>query len=814
MFKSFFTITIRSLFRQGVFPIINVLGLSIGLAVVLLISLLIFKDMSFDKTFKEGKNIYRINAVTDVETFTSSANKTGPAMRELPEVVTTVRTINRVYDMLCNENSVNIRVVWADEDFFRLFDTPFIVGTPEDVMSRPSAIAISEKEAKRLFGDSDPIGQTIVHTIWRNVPPMEVVAVFKNYPENSSLKDFSIIAPFMHCHEAVIYRQETWIRDEFETFCLLTANADIKSVNAKMQKIVSDATAGEQGIVWRPQLQRFTDIHLHSAKYIGFTSLSAMADMGRVKMLLLLSVIILLVACVNYMNLSTARAQKRSREIGISKTIGATRAELVTRLSFETAIFTFASFIVAFILARGLLPVFNSLTNEHLNFGIALQALFLSVALLIWIITTILAAAYPALFISGFPPLMAIQSQSMPKSTHATVRKILIVGQFAVAIVLITWVLVIQTQIKFANNKDLGFNPNNLIGFWIHDSNPTSLLDDFRALSSVEMLSRENRSSAFGVSDNTLYIDPDDQTGFRLKVVCADPDYIDLMQIKLIAGSHYQKIETQRRDTVVNGNSVSYMTIKDNDYNTYVILNRAAVDYLGMTPEEVIGQRINAKIDDALHPNSPVIVSGVVENFHFESLHRPIGGFCVHYGLNNHKRFLVVRVNKGNLPEQLKSFEEIYKRYFPNNPFVPEFIDRQVADRYDGERRTGRIAVVFSLLAIFVACMGVFGLTAFMAEQRTKEIGIRKVMGASVMNIVGLFTSSYMKLLLISLVIAIPIAWWVCDRYLQNFAYRISLSWWIFALAALITVALTLFTVSVLAIKAAMANPVKSIKTD
>jgi len=811
MFKSFFTITLRSLSRQGVFSIINILGLSIGLAVVVLFSLLNFHELSFNRGFKASKNIYRINASTDNETFTTIANATGPAMHEIPEVITTVRIVTRYNDLEHNGNPLKVQMKWADEDFFRLFDTPFILGTPEEVMSRPNVIAISEQEAKRLFGDNDPIGQMLSHTTWRGVPPLEVVAVYKDYPKNSSMSDFKIIAPFMHNYEATLHRQITWIRSEFETFCLLVANVDTKSVNAKMQKIVSEATADQQGIEWLPQLQRLTDIHLHSKKYLGQSSLSNMGDIERVKMLSLLSVIILLVACINYVNLSTARAQKRSREIGISKTVGATRIELIVRLTFEMAIFTFASLVIALMLAWGFLPVFNNLTDARLDFGMALQPFFLCVTLLIWIGTTLLAASYPAIYMSGFPPLTAIRSQTMPGSSHATVRKVLIVGQFSVAIVLIAWVLIIHAQIKYVNNKNLGYNPRNLISIWIHDSNPTSLLDEFRAQSSVEMLSRENQNLVFGASENILFRNMEDQTGFQLKVVAADHNYIDVMQMKLIAGSHYPEMrydELRFRDTTVNDRT--YRMLAEGNV-TPILLNRAAVDYLGITPEEAIGQKVIVRFNGLIgYP----VVCGVVENYHFESLHRPIGGVCIHYGLINHKRLLVLRVYEGNFSEQLKIYEGIFKKYFPNNVFVADFIEDNVAKFYDGERRTSRIAEVFSILAIFVACMGVFGLMAFMAEQRTKEIGVRKAMGASIWDIVILLVGNYVKLLCISLVIAIPMAWWVGERYLQNFAYRISISWWIFVVAALITAAITLLTVGLLAVKAAMANPVESLKTE
>ena len=795
MFRFFFNITWRSLSKRNVFSIINILGLSIGLALVLLISLLNFNELSFDRSFRECNNIYRINSkITKImpgETSASTANAVGPAMQEtIPELTTVVRTYRYSYVVRVNDHSLRSDLIWADEDFFRLFDTPFIHGNPEDVMSRPNTVAISEQMAKKLFGNNNPMGETFSLD---NIHLMEVAAVYKDYPANSSFMEHKMIAPFMHSYPAWFHERIRWADPSYETFCLLSAKADTTSVNAKMRKTLSDATEGmlEGGWFFYPELQRLTDIHLRSTKYIGNSFLSSLSDIGKVKMLSLLSVIILLVACVNYMNLSTARAQKRSKEIGISKTIGAKRSEIIYRLTLETAIFTFVSFVAAWVLAWLLLPVFNILLDEQLSIELALQPVFLCVSLLIWIATTLLAASYPVIYLSGFPPLMAIRSSFSAKSSHATVRKILSVGQFAIAIVLITWALIIQLQVAFANNKELGYNPRNLIAIpllSLHDgSDIEALANDFRAESSVEMVSRESRF-LFEGSGDVLMRSADDIIGMSLTNIAADPNFIDLMQMKLIAG---RTLPEHASDSLVQ-----------------IILNRAAVDYLGITPEEAVGKRVDVKI------NVPVVeVCGVVENFIFESLHRPVGGFGIH-NRNLQKRTLILRVKEGNLSEQLKTYEQIFKKHFPNEMFEPVFPEQEVAKAYTDDRRTGRIAFIFSILAILVACMGVFGLTAFMAEQRTKEIGIRKILGASVWNIVSLFTNSYTKLLCISFIIAIPVAWWVGNQYLQNFAYRVSLSWWIFAAAAAITVVLTLLTVYAMAIKAAMKNPVEAIKSE
>jgi ABC-type antimicrobial peptide transport system permease subunit len=764
--------------------------------VVLLISLLIFNDLSFDGAFKEGKNIYRINskltAFMPGETLTATANALGPAIQEaIPEVIAAVRTHGDDYNVQINNHLMQIRVVWADKDFFRLFDTPFLHGTPDNVMSKPNAIAISEQMAETLFGNSNPIGETFSLD---DQHLMEVVAIYKDYPANSSFKEHKIIAPFMHSYPAGMHERIHWRNMDYETFCLLGAKTNTESVNAQMRKTLSDATEGimEGGWFCYPELQRLEDIHLYSAKYQGRSYTSSQSDIEKVKLLSALSVIILLVACINYMNLSTARAQKRSKEIGVSKTLGAKRIELIVRFTLETAIFTFVSFVAAFILASLLLPIFNSLLGVELSFGLLLQPLFLCTAMLIWIITTLLTASYPAIYLSGFPPLMAIRRQFSADLSHVTVRKALSVGQFAIAIVLIAWVLVIQAQIIFVNNRNLGYNPRNLISMEVNaqsGSEVLALVNDFRSESSVETVTRQT-GNFFNGSGNTIMKNEYDQMGMTLTTITtdADPNFIDLMQMKLIAG---RQLPDQQGDSIVQ-----------------IILNRAAVDYLEMTPEEAIGKRVHTSLV------APVVeVCGVMENFFFESLHRSVSGFGIH-NMNDPKRTITLRVKDGNMPEQLITYEQIFRKHFPNQIFKPVFHEQEVANAYAGDKRTGRIAVVFSMLAIFIACMGVFGLTAFMAEQRTKEIGIRKTLGASVGDILGLSTGSYVKLLLISLVIAIPAAWWIGDRYLQDFAYRISLSWWMFVLAALTTVALTLLTVSMQTNKAATANPVKAIKSE
>jgi len=784
----------RIIFRNKTYSILNIMGLSIGLAVVLLISLMVYNELSFDKSFKESKNIYRINsymmAFMPGETFVLTSNQAGPYLQEMiPEIITAVRTMPRNYITRINDNLMKFDVVWADEDFFRLFDTPFIQGNPENVMTQPNAVAISESMAKKMFGTEDPMGQSLLldHEF-----PVEVKAVYKDFPKNSSFYNYTAIAPFMHSYPDWFRTSTDWGNLDFKTFCLLVDNADVNCVGQQIEAVAKEAMKDMPFYI--PKLQHLEDIHLHSTKYMKgmpFFHLAQDGDIGQVRMLTILAIVILLVACINYMNLSTVRAQKRSKEIGVCKTLGVKRGKLIFRLTLEAGIITSISFLFAFALAFLLLPVFNTLLNQQLDFSIVFSSGFILVALLTGLITTLLTASYPALYLSSFPPLLAIQSGTAGRgSGHALVRKILTVGQFAVAVVLIVWVLVIQTQISYINNKDVGYNPHNLIAFNTPYDVSEVVANDCRSVSFVKAVSRESGYFFLG-NGNLLSKDKDDKAGIALWTVATEENFVDVMQLKLIAGKTLP--ESASRDNPAQ-----------------IILNRKAVEYLEMTPEEVIGKEVLTRMDE----HNVSVVCGVVENFNFEPLYKPIAGFGIHNSPTRQLNTVILRLKKGDLTQQLSAIEQIYKKHVPNGLFEVKFHDRELEGAYEAEHRTNQVAICFSILAIFVACLGVFGLTAFMAEQRTKEIGIRKVMGASVYDIVSLFTNNYLKLLAISLVIAIPVAWWFGNNYLNDFAYKTSIAWWMFAVAALITIVITMLTICLQAMKAAMANPIKSIKSE
>ena len=805
MNRFFLKIFTRNLSRQGMFPFINIAGLAVGLAVVLLICSYIFNEFSFDKSFTHHQRIYRANADVSAPGFEatlsfSATALASAAMEEIPGVEAAVRifplqVIVKTGDVLFKVE----RNCWADEDFFRLFDTPFIHGSAEDVFSQPGRLALSESQAKIFFGDNDPLGEILMLDHQQS---MEVRAVYRDFPANSSF-DYKMIGHYKTSYQTWL-NNLSWSSFNCETYFLLAPGTDAAVVEAGMQQL---AEKNQEKSNYQIKLHPLDKIHLFSKDIFTVAALKFTVRHGsleRVQLFSLLAIIILLVACINYMNLSTARAQKRSVEIGVSKTVGAKRREIIWRLYVETGMLTFVSFAIAFVLALMALPVFNLISGQNIQPEIIINGKFLLGMLLVYLATTSFAASYPVLYLSGFAPVTVIRRATFTKgSAHTFVRKGLSIVQFSVAMILIAWVFIIYTQLNYVNKKDKGYNVHHVLAIPISNrSGLDALRNDYSALEAVSAVSFSCGGFPIGLMGGTnLYkslMQKNEHQRDRnypanavtMWQTTTDSKIIDLLQLKLIAGTTLPvRIPS---DTI-----------------TSIVVNRKTVEYLETTPEEIIGKLLPS----ALSKN--VYVCGVVEDFHFQSLHETVIPYGFHNSINyNPVTHVLLKVKEGNLSQQLLAYEEIFKRHFPNDVFEVKFPDMIMAQAYEEDRQTGGVVMSFSILAILVACLGVFGLTAFMAEQRTREIGIRKVFGASVGSIVRLFTDNYLRLLAISLVIALPVAWWVGNKYLENFAYRISLSWWIFAVAALIVIVLTLCTVGYQAIKAATANPVKAIKSE
>ena len=565
----------------------------------------------------------------------------------------------------------------------------------------------------------------------------------------------------------------------------------MKSVENKMQQVLAQNVEKEDR--WFSlSVQPLREVHLYSAGYTdSYTSRNG--DIKEVRNLSFLVVIILLIACINYMNLSTAQSQKRAKEVAINKTLGATIRNLILRFYTETAILTFLALLTGILLAVLTLPVFNNITGKNLELSSLCHINFLAGLLIMWVGMTLISGSYPALYLSGFSPILALKQSASKGNTSGFIRKGLVVVQFASSVILIFGVIVIYQQMEFIRNKNLGFQPENVVMLDATAASDTSqiktLLNDLKSQSSVLSVTRAQSFPGMSSSGRSIYKSPEDKKGMNLTTNDSQKGIVDVLKLKLLAGTDLPaKVPG---DTIV-----------------HLILNKKAVDYLGFTPEQAIGMKVNAQLGNNSY------ITGVVDNFNFASLHEPMGAYAFNDAGMEPKDFFLVRFKSSDIPKTMSGFEKAFRKAIPDTAFDFTFLDQYMNTLYASEQRMALVILIFSILAIIVACLGLFGLTAFTAEQRTKEIGVRKVLGASVSGITVLLSKDFLKLVFISIIIAAPVAWWVMTKWLQDFAYKINISWWVIGVAGLTAIIIALITVSFQAIKAAIANPVESLRTE
>lgn len=588
----------------------------------------------------------------------------------------------------------------------------------------------------------------------------------------------------------------SWGNASFETYCLLQPGANIEQVQQQATALIEKNVPKERQFYNRFLLQPLTDIHLYSSDLEqGYSSRTG--SIGTVKALLFLSLLVLAIACINYMNLSTARSQKRAKGVGINKVLGANVRQLMILFYMETAVLSFIAITIGYVLAFLLRPLFQDITGIELEPS-AFNARPVLLSLLVtWLAVTFVAGSYPAFSMSRISPLVLMNKLKLKHSLAGFIRKSLVVFQFASSVILIIGVMVIFQQIHYIRNKDLGYNPKGVVALSIkaaHDKQQvTAAINDLKSMVNIENISAVQSIPGDIESGRSISRSSTDKDGYPVNTCHTDGDIVQTMQLKLLAGNTLPQ------------------TIAEGDTTCYLLVNEAIIKYLGFnTPEEAIGRYVNAQLDGRS------VITGVVKNFNYQSLKNEIGGY-IYYTTNNFAeplRTLLVRYNSPDLPGLIQQIEDIFKKDLPNAAFDYQFLDTHVQNLYAAEQRTADAATIFSVLAIFVASLGLFGLAAFTAEQRIKEIGIRKVLGASAAGIAALVSKDFLKLVLIAILIASPVAWWLMHNWLNDFAYRIYIAWWVFAIASIIVLLIALITVSSQSVKAAMGNPVKSLRTE
>jgi putative ABC transport system permease protein len=792
MLKNYFKTAWRNLVRNKAFSVINIAGLALGMACSLLIIMWVNDEKSVDGFHKNGKHLFQVYETNFYDGKIDASYPTqGLLAEELKKVIPEVKYASgldyasapgTMSTFAVNDKVIKMNGCYAGEDFFKMFSYPLLQGNTTLAMNAPGTIAISKKMAAYFFGSAEKaIGKSI---LMENKDALQVSAVFENLPANSSMQfDFLRTWPdFVKENDWV----HNWGNTSPQTFVQLRDDADASKTQAKIKDFIYRYQEKNKSFVTEIDLQLYPEKYLHS------TFKNGKIDGGRIEyvnLFTIVAVFILLIACINFMNLATAQSAKRAKEVGLRKVIGAMRSSLIRQFIGEAMLLTFISVIIAFALVSLLLPAFNNITGKHISIPVSNPFFWLSLTGLL-LITGFVAGSYPALFLSSLNPVKVLKGSLKFSSAAVFFRKGLVVFQFVLSIILIVSMIIIYQQTNYIQTKNLGYDRENLLYVPIEGElikNYTVFKEEALKLPGIVDVSKMRNSPTI-IEHHTGSIswpgkDPNVSVSFADGVV--GYDFVKTMKLQLKDGRDFSKN--------FSGDSVGF------------ILNETAVNKIGF--KDPVGQTM-------VWGNHPGKVIGVLKDFHFSSMHQNIDPLIVRLDENWPWGTILVRTKAGNTKEALAGLEKLSKALNPKFPFTYQFSDQEFSNLYKSEEIVSRLSDYFAMLAIFISCLGLFGLATFTAAQRTKEIGVRKVLGASVPDIIGMLSNNFLKLVSIAMLIAFPVAWFAMNKWLQNFAYKINIQWWVFAIAGAATTCIALITVSYQSIKAAVANPVKSLRTE
>jgi putative ABC transport system permease protein len=793
MFKNYLLLGFRKLKKQKIFSLINILGLTVGITCCLMIFLFIAHELSYDNFHKNGKDIYRVMRVGNLngtgkeEVAYLSAPYATALLNDYPDAIRQAVRVMPDNDLITYKNAAfnEKNIYLTDDNFFQLFNFPLVKGDPATALKDPSSIVLTESTAKKYFGNEDPIGKVIE---WNKTIKLKVTGIAKNVPANSHLY-FDIVAPLSYYKNAMWFNQ--WPNNSMFVYVQLNPNTDPKKLVSRFPKFMDKymgAFYKSEGFSMDLNIDPLKDIYFQSMHFDNVKH----GSKSVVYIFMSIAILILIIACINFMNLATARAADRSKEVGLRKVLGALRKQLIAQFIGEAFLFAIISSILALGLLQLLMPAFNNLLGYTMPSYWTNPLVYIFIAGVI-LVVGLLAGSYPALLLSSFSPIDSLKGKLKVGKRGAFFRKTLVVFQFSISVLLIISIAVILKQMNYVQNIDLGFNKEHAVIIRL-DNNDISekkilfkhQLENDPSVQDVSLMSGEP-GGFHDIYSFKSEAKPNENVMFNTEF--ADFEFAKTLGLKVIAG----------RDL-----SPQYQT----DSLHAVLINRTTANKLGYTPQEAVGKWIINTMRDSLRRN----IVGVVEDFHFSSLKDPIQPFVI--SPSDDRRLALVRIKSGNLQSTLNRIRNIYTSLAPAYPFEYNFLDEQFNQQYQSEVRQQSILTIFSTIAIFIACLGLFGLASYTAMKKTKEIGIRKVLGSSVENIVILLSKDLLKPVLLGTIIAIPAGYYIMQKWLQSFAYRVTIEWWLFALAALIAILIALVTVSAQAIKAALANPVKSLRTE
>lgn len=794
MIRNYLLIALKNFRKQKLFSLINVLGLTIGITCCLMLFLFILNEFSYDNFHKNGKNIYRIMRVGEMngerrEIPYVSAAYAPALLNDFPDAIQSAVRVMHDNDLISYQDiSFNEKNVFlTDANFFTVFSFKLIKGDPATVLKDPNSIVLTESSAKKYFGADDPIGKILQ---FNKNQELKVTGVCKDVPVNSHLQ-FDMVIPL----EILRPMQPDWFtnfpNNTLFTYIQLKPGADPdqleKRFPAFMDKYMGKyyAESGHKmGLIAKP----LSKIYFATDAFDNVKH----GNKSMVYIFMSIAILILVIACINFVNLATARATDRSKEVGLRKVLGAVKKQLIGQFILESVLFATVACLLSIGLLELLMPAYTGLL------GYKLPAIWSNPWIYVFVIGAILvigllAGSYPALLLSSFSPIESLKGKLKVGKGGAFFRKTLVVFQFGISVLLIIGVVVIMNQMNYVKNTDLGFNKEQTMIVRFDNLDISRKKKQFKnellAIPSVQNVSLMSGEPGGFHDTYSFEAEADPAEKYLFNTEFTDLDFVKTLGLRIIAGRNL---------------SESFGT----DSTNAVLINRTAATKLGYTPEQSIGKWIRNISKDSLRRT----IVGVVEDYHYVSLKTPIGPLVISPGRDN--RLTLIKIRSANLKSTVNDIKKAYADAAPDYPFEYSFLDDRFDQLYRAEARQESVLSIFSVIAIFVACLGLFGLASYTAIKRTKEVGVRKVLGSSVQNIVLLLSKDLLKPVLFGALIAIPVGYYAMNKWLQGFAYRINFHWWMFAIAVIVAILIALLTVGVQAVKAAIANPVKSLRTE
>ncbi|MGN6214760.1 ABC transporter permease [Parafilimonas sp.] len=798
MFRNYLKIIFRNFSKNKTFSFINIIGLTIGLTSCLLIALYIQQQLSFDKFQKNGDRIARVIMGYSFEGSDAGNKGNYTSVRvpvvmkqNFPEVkdaviMTNSKKIIRYNNSLVTENNF----MYADSSFFNLFSFDLLEGNKNTALTEPYSVVLTQSSAKKYFGNADPVGKTLQLSGDSNF--YKITGLVADCPANSQIQ-FDFIASFSTFGMSKEYYSTYW-NANYTTYLLLHDKKSISTLQAKLPAFMKKEMEGQHATV-NFYLEPFNKIHLYSP----YDAFAPNVSITYIYILAGVALLILVIACFTYINLSTARSVERAKEVSIRKVAGAQKNQIFWQFIGESAVVCCIAVLLGLTCAALLLPSFSQLTNQQLQLSSLLSWPILAVAVLIIAVVSFAAGSYPALVLSSFQPARVLKGAFKNAASGQWLRKSLIIFQFVISVFLIVSTFIIQQQLYYIQHKKLGYDREHVLVLPVSygPKNVDLIKTEFK-----QNIDVKNVSLCYNTPVSILggynMSKPEMPENAQIAVTAnpVDNEFIPAAGLQLIAG---ENLTTQDLKDVSD---------EDEDAQPvfHFIINESAAKQLGWTPQEAVGKKM------FLDKSRPGYVRGVVKDFNFQSLRNPIKPvvlFPSPYG-----NTLMVKITGNHIPQTISFLQEKWKTLVPDRPFEYRFLDDDYNKLYQNELRLGKIMNIFASIAIILACIGLFGLSAYSAQQRVKEIGVRKVLGATVSNIVFVLSKDFIKLAFIAALIAFPIAWWAMHSWLQRYEYRISIEWWVFVVTALATLLIALLTVSFQAVKAALSNPVKNLRTE